>query len=300
VPAKTHAVRELLSLLCFAFIAGLSLESQPAQPTLTPAQAQSLVQRALDTESRAAQDLSHVGHPMRYRLHKTSPRLTTTKEIVETRDGDVARLISINDQPLSQADEQKEQARLQALLDNPALQQHRKQSEGSDLARAMKVLRVLPSAFLYQVAGTVSTPNGTPNGTVAKFTFKPNPKFDPPDTETGVLTAMAGEIWIDPVQERVVRLAGTLQQDKLVYWGLGELDKGGWIEIGQADVGGHQWRIVHLKLKMNIRELFKVKPSDSVQEYTEFAPLPANMTYKDAIQFLRSNSWPPTQNTTAH
>jgi len=223
---------------------------------------------------------------MRYRIHKTSPRLTSTKEIVETRDGDVARLISINDQPLSPADEQKEQARLQALLDNPGLQQHRKQSEGSDTERAMKVLRVLPSAFLYQFAGTVSTPNGT----AIRFTFKPNPQFDPPDTETGVLTAMAGEIWVDPVQERVVRLAGSLQQDKLVYWGLGELDKGGWIEIGQANVGNNQWRIVHLKLKMNIRELLKVKVSDSVQEYTEFAPVPGTLSYKQAIQMLRSET----------
>ena len=69
---------------------------------------------------------------------------------------------------------------------------------------------------------------------------------------------MAGEIWIDPVQERVVRLAGSLQQDKDFGWGiLGELDKGGWVQIDQADVGGHQWRIVHLQLKMNGRVLLE-------------------------------------------
>ncbi len=54
--------------------------------------------RALANELRAAQDTSH---PMRYQLRKTSPRLTTTKEIYETRDGDVARLVAINDKPLS-------------------------------------------------------------------------------------------------------------------------------------------------------------------------------------------------------
>ena len=31
---------------------------------------------------------------MRYRLRKSSPRLTSTKEIVETKDGDVARLVA--------------------------------------------------------------------------------------------------------------------------------------------------------------------------------------------------------------
>lgn len=287
-----------LPLLTLALLTGPVLaasvgSSQAATPAFSPAQAQALIQRALATESQAAQDLSHVGHPMRYKLHKTSPNLTSTKEIVETKDGDVARLLSINDRPLSQEDEQKEQARLQSLLDNPTLQQHRKQSEGSDTARALKVLRVLPTAFLYQYAGTLPTPSGI----VLKFTFKPNPAFDAPDTETGVLTAMAGEIWVDPVQERVVRLAGSLQQDKMLYWGLGELNKGGWIEIGQADVGAHQWRIVHLKLKMNIRELFKIKNSDSVQEFTEFVPVSANLGYQDAIQSLRSNSWPASQGT---
>jgi hypothetical protein len=282
---KLYTVR-CLFLLFFSFsLAGVSLQGQAAQPSLTPAQAQALVQRALATESQSAQDLSHASRPLRYRLRKTSIRLTSTKEIVETRDGDVARLLSINDQPLSPADEQKEQARLQALVDNPGLQQHRKQSEDSDTARALKVLRVLPAAFLYQFAGTGTSATGV----VEKFSFRPNPHFDPPDLETGILTAMAGEIWIDSTQERVVRLAGTLQQDKDFGWGiLGELDKGGSVEIEQADVGDHQWRIVHLKLVMNGRVLFKTKNSDSVQEYSEFVRLPADLSYKQAIEMLRS------------
>jgi hypothetical protein len=282
MPAKLDSVRTIFALLLSLTLAaaahGLSA------PALAPAQAQALVNRALATESRAAQDLSHVNHPMRYRLRKSSPRLTSTKEIVETREGFVARLVAIDDRPLTPADEQKEQARLNALLSDPKLQQHRKQSEDSDTERALKVLRVLPTAFLYQFAGTGTTAAGV----VEKFTFKPNPNFDPPDLETQVLTAMAGEIWIDPVQERVVRLAGSLQQDKNFGWGiLGELDKGGWVEIEQADVGGHQWRIVHLKLVMNGRVLFKTRNSDSVQDYTGFTPLPAGLTYQQAIQMLR-------------
>jgi hypothetical protein len=229
---------------------------------------------------------------MRYRLHKSSPRITSTKEIVETRDGDVARLVAINDQPLSFAAEQQEQARLDALLSNPGIQQHRKRSEENDTERALKVLRVLPTAFLYQFAGTGTASTGAAaSGTVVKFSFKPNPQFNPPDLETGVLTAMAGEIWIDPAQERVVRLAGSLQQDKEFGLGiLGQLNKGGWVEIDQADVGGHQWRIVHLKLVMSGRVLFKAKNSDSVQDYTQFAPVPTGLSYKQAIQMLRGGS----------
>jgi hypothetical protein len=226
---------------------------------------------------------------MRYRLRKSSPRLTTTKEIVETREGDVARLIALGDQPLSNAEEQQEQARLDELMRNPALQQHRKQSEDNDTARALKVLRVLPAAFLYEYTGQGANTQGV---SVAKFSFRPNPQFSPPDIETQVLTAMAGEIWIDPVQERVVRLAGSLQQDKNLALGIAQLNKGGWIEIEQADVGGHQWRIVRLRLKMEMRVLFKAKSSDSVQEFSQFEPLPVGLSYRKAIQMLRSDSEP--------
>ena len=277
-------MRKLLTLILW--LPWTAASTAQTVPILTPAQAQALVGRALATESRTAQ---HYGHdrPMRYRLRKSSPRITTTKEIVETGDGDVARLVAINDQPLNPVDEQKEEARLDALLSDPSLQQHRKQSEENDTERALKVLRVLPTAFLYQFAGT-----GTASmGTVDKFTFRPNPQFNPPDLETGVLTAMAGEIWIDPVQERVVRLAGSLQQDKDFGWGiLGQLDKGGWVEIDQADVGGGEWRIVHLKLVMNGRVLFKTKNSDSVQDYTLFAPVPATLDYRQAIRMLRAGA----------
>ncbi len=283
LPDKLENMRRSLPLLFLIFWTAASV-GQPV-PGLTPAQAQALVERALATESRAAQEFGH-SHPMRYRLHKTSPRMTSTKEIIETRDGDVARLLEISDQRLSPSDEQREQARLDALLSDPRLQQHRKQSEDSDTERALKVLRVLPSAFLYQFAGSGTASSGT----VVKFTFRPNPQFNPPDLETGVLTAMAGEIWIDPVAERVVRLAGSLQQDKEIGLGIAQLDKGGWVEIYQADVGGGQWRIVHLKLKMNGRVLWKTKNSDSVQDYSQFAPVSAGLNYRQAIQMLRADT----------
>jgi hypothetical protein len=283
LPFKLVAVRRLFQLLCLLPWAVVS-HGQPAtasvQP-LSPAQATAMVNRALATELRTAQDPSH---PMRYTLRRTSPRLTTTKDIVETRDGAVARLLSVNDNPLGPVDEQKEQARLDALAANPSLQRHRKQGEDSDLGIVLKLLRMLPNAFLYQYAGTVAGPSGT----AEKFTFKPNPHFSPPDLETQALTAMSGEIWIDPAQERVLRLEGHLQQDTDYGWGiLGRLNKGGWLVIEQADVGGKQWRITHVQMEMTLRILFKTKIFNTVEQLTRYSPVPAGMDYRQAIQMLR-------------
>jgi hypothetical protein len=273
-------MRKILPLFLLFSWAGAAL-GQPGAASLTPTQAQALVARALDAEVRSARDMSH---PMRYRLRKSSPRLTTTKELAETRDGDVARLIASNDQPLSQADEQQEQARLDALLSDPSRQRHRKQSEESDTGIVLKLLRMLPQAFTYEYEGVGQGPAGA----VEKFRFHPNPAFSPPDMETQALTALSGELWIDAAQERVTRLEGHLQQDTNYGWGiLGKLDKGGWIVLEQANVGAGQWRISRFQIKMELRILFKTKSFDSVQEMTQYAPIPANLDYRQAIQMLR-------------
>jgi len=282
--AKLTVVRRLLTLILMLWPAA-AFCGQPAgalPPSLTPAQTQALVERALATELRAAQDPNH---PMRYRLRKSSPRLTSTKEIVETRDGDVARLISLFDKPLSQDDEQKEQARLDGLLSDPNRQQRRKQGEDEDTGIVLKLLRMLPRAFLYQYAGT----GAGPAGKVEKFSFRPNPNFSPPDLETQALTSLTGELWIDAAQERVTRLEGHLRQDTDYGWGiLGRLDKGGWIVLEQTDVGGHQWRIARFQMKMNLRVVFKIKNFDTIEEMTQYEPLPLGLGYRQAIQMLRS------------
>jgi hypothetical protein len=245
-----------------------------------------LVQRALAAELEAAKDPSH---PMRYLLTKTSPRVTTTREIIETRDGAVARLVSVNDQPPSPADVKKDETRLDSLLSDPGKQHHRKQAEEEDMARALKVLRALPSAFKYRYVGMVA--HGP--GSVARFVFTPNPNYEPQDLETQILTAMNGEIWIDPTEGRAVHLEGRLQQDVDFGWGvLGRLYKGGWITIDQADVGGGQWRVVKLQMSMSARVLIRTHSFQTFEVESHFVPVPANLDYQQAIAMLRAGREP--------
>ena len=265
--------------------AGTRASQTPPAQTATPAplsneEAQAMVRRVLHTEMDAAEDASH---PMQYRLHKTSPRLSTTKVIVETKDGDVARLIAINDGPLSAQDEQAEQGRLQTLLNDPNLQRHRQEREQGDTERARKVIRALPDAFLYSYAGIADTPQG-PN---YRLSFQPNPGFNPQDLEAQVLKGMAGELWIDVAQKRVTRLEGKRIHDVDYGWGiLGKLDQGGTLLLEQTDVGNHQWRTTHMALVMNARFLVKTVKLDTTLDLSQFEPVPS-MTYQQAIQMLR-------------
>jgi hypothetical protein len=266
-------------------MAAVALNQNAAAPTAqTTAPTPGLVQAALATELQAARD---TGHPMRYRLRKSSPRLITTKELIETQDGSVAMLVAVDDKPLNAADQEKEQSRLQALLVDPGKQRHRKQAEAEDTARALKVLRSLPTAFLYTDAGPVAA---GPEFTAERFTFVPNPKFNPPDLETQAMTQLTGEIWIDPGHTRVIHLEGHLQQDVDFGWGiLGRLSKGGWIVIEQSEVGDGVWRIVKFQMQMTGRLLVRTRTFDTTEEETNYTPVPAGLAYQQAISMLRES-----------
>jgi hypothetical protein len=259
----------------------------PAALAVSEAPDPGLVNRALANELQAAQDS---GHPMQYRLRKSTPRLTSTKQIIETRDGAVARLLMINDGEPPPAERQKDDARLDALLADPARQRKRKQSEQDDTGRALKALRAIPKAFLFEYIG----PETSGSVTLARYAFRPNPRFSSADLELLVLTAMAGTLTIDVGHERVLRLEGHLQQDVDIGWGiLGRLNKGGWITIEQGDVGGGVWRLTRFQMAMNGRVFFKTRSFDTIEEESQFAPVPVDLTYQQAIRMLRSGASRP-------
>lgn len=239
-------------------------------------------------QSRAAQGTS----PVRFKIHKKDERSVTTKEIVQTRDGSVARLVGINDLPLSPEQEQAERARLQRLMDQPEIQEHRRKREKEDADRANKFVQMMPEAFVYSYAGIAQAPDGP----AIKLRFKPNPSFMPPDQESRVAGGIEGELWIDQAQERMVRFDAHLFQDVDFGWGvLGRLYKGGTIHIENADIGNHNWQLVNMNLNLTGRALMlKMLTFRVTETATDFQLLPKELTYQDAIRLLESNVTPLT------
>lgn len=244
-----------------------------------------LVRRAAHNELAS----SGSAHPYRYKLHKVDDHKDTTKEIVETRDGDVARLIQADGKPLTHEADQAELDRLNNLMAHPELQAHRHKREQEDSNRANEMIRLLPDAFLYHFEGMVPGPNGP----CYRLSFKPNPQFNPPDREAEVYHGMAGELWVDQAQERMVRLDAHLIDDVNFGWGiLGKLYKGGSIQVEQADVGDHHWETTHMKLNLTGKALlFKSLSFQTTEDASDFAPVPAQWGYQQAIKLLQSNEF---------
>lgn len=221
---------------------------------------------------------------VRFRLSKTDSKGSTLKEIVETTDGDVARLVEKNGHPLTPEEEQAELHRLQQLLDNPEIQAHRHKKEQEDSSRGDEMVRMLPDAFLYTYEGMVEGPSGP----CYRFSFKPNPSFNPPDREGEVYHGMVGELWVDQAQLRLARIDAHLVGDVNFGWGvIGKLYKGGSILVEDADVGLHHWETIQMKLNLHGKILLVKNMDFSTTEHsTDFQQVPADTNYKDAIRML--------------
>jgi hypothetical protein len=275
---KEWMVLHLQRAAIAGLLLSLALAGAASAENLTPQEA---IERASHNELTA-----HDVHPYRFTLRKVDDGKITTKEIIETKDGDVARLIAINDKPLPPAMEAKEIQRLQTLLADPSIQEHRRKREQADADRANEMVRLLPTAFVYEFEGIVEGPSGL----CYKLSMKPNPDFDPPDRQAEVLHGMAGEIWIDQKEERMVKLNVHLIADVDFGWGIfGKLYKGGTILVEQKDVGHDHWEQYKLRLNLNGKILmFKSLVIDTKEDESDFAPVPADWTYQDAVRALLS------------
>ena len=225
---------------------------------------------------------------MRFLLFKEDEKGSTSKEVVQTRDGSVARLVAINGKPLTEEQERIEADRLQRLLEQPDLQARRRKREKDDAERAQKIVHVMPDAFLYAYEGMVPGPNGP----AVRLSFKPKPGFDPPDQETRVALGIQGELWIDQAQERMVRLDAHLFEDVDFGWGiLGRLYKGGNIRIENADVGNHNWQLQRMKLDLTGKALMlKTLTFRITENGSGYELVPREMSYKDGIRLLQSKA----------
>lgn len=232
---------------------------------------------------------SNGSHPVRFRLRKQDEDGVTTKEIVQTKDGDIARLIAVNDKPLTPERAKTEQTRLDNLLAHPELQAHRHKKEQEDSNRENEMVRLLPDAFLYTYRGIVNTPEGP----AWRLTFMPNDKFIPPDREAQVYHGMAGELWIDCREKRIVRLDAHLISDVNFGWGvIGRLYKGGTIQVIQKDVGNNHWEAIHMKLDLTGKILMiHTVNFRTTEDTSNFRQVSNSLTYQDAIRMLQSEHY---------
>lgn len=274
----------LLALFCFRAPAAVSQQKTDLRLQLQalhmPALAGELARETIQNELQATEDTERFA----YRARRQTPKGSQTKEYVETNDGIVARLIALNDLPLSPQDQKKESDRLNKLLTDPGMQAKRHKQQEDDAERVRKMLRALPDAFIY----SYDSIERSDSGPIVKLTFVPDPGFSPPARETEIYRGMKGYMLINGSEQRLVEIAATLFQEVNFGWGiLGRLNPGGHFIVKQTKIGPGRWETTEQSLRFTGKILFfKSLNIDEDETESNFHLAPANLTLQQGIEFL--------------
>jgi hypothetical protein len=116
-----------------------------------------------------------------YRLEKEESGKKQVQEILETNNGSLSRLLSIDGRPLTAKQQQKENQRMQTLVSHPDEQRKLHQAGKKKAEQGARLFNILPDVFVFVYAGR--------QGDLVTLTFKPNPTFQPPPLKHGSFTA---------------------------------------------------------------------------------------------------------------
>jgi hypothetical protein len=215
-----------------------------------------------------------------YRSDKEVDGNQETREVVETNSGSLDRLIAISGKPLSDGQQRNEVERLLRLSHNVEEQRKLEQTRRKDAQQCIAFLQMIPDAFLFEDAGE--------SGELIKLTFRPNPSFQPSSREGKVLHEMAGEIWVNATQRRLVSINGQLMNEVKFGGGLlGHLEKGGQFTVKRAEIAPSHWELTEMTVNMRGKALlFKTISVQQKELRTNFEPVSDDLTLSDAAGLL--------------
>jgi hypothetical protein len=207
-----------------------------------------------------------------------------TRQVVETKSGSLDRLITIAGRPLSSGQQRDETERILRLSHNPEEQHKLEQARKKDAEQCDAFFKMVPEAFLFEFAGQ--------SGNVVKLVFKPNPTFQPASREGKVLHEMAGEVWVDAKQQRLVSINGHLVNEVKFAGGLlGHLEKGGQFAVKRTEVAPARWEVTEMAVNMQGKALlFKTISVQQKELHQDFERVPDDLTIADAAAILLKQS----------
>jgi hypothetical protein len=234
--------------------------------------------RAVVANELKAQDGSHTR--WMYRVDREEQGKKKAKEVVQTGQGSLDRLVAVDGQPLNAKQQEGEWERIENLVRKPAEQQRLEQTKKKDAAQCIAFFKMIPDALTFTYAGR--------DGDLIKLGYRPNPSFQPPSREARVFHEMEGEMWVEETQRRLVRIRGQLIADVKFAGGLlGHLEKGGHFKVEQRELLPGQWDLTFMEVDMTGKALFFKTVAVKEKEYRgDYRAVPDGLTLAEAADML--------------
>ncbi|HEX4604148.1 MAG TPA: hypothetical protein VH724_09160 [Candidatus Angelobacter sp.] len=275
------------SVVFSASVALAAAQDHPATPADSlPPLPQDATQYVKETIHRELDsDINDHSH-WRFRIHREDDKGTQDRDVIDTKEGQIARTLFINGQPLTPEVRAADEARMKKLVEDASERAKRTKRAKDDEDKLTQMLKAIPDAFIFKYDGAES-------GQV-RLSFFPNPHYSAPTRELQVFRSLSGKMWIDRAAGRLSRMDGSLFEDVTFGWGLlGRLNKGGTFSVMQKHVGDAHWEIVALDVKMTGHAvIFKSINVKQLQRMTDFRRVKDDLTIAEAYQMLQKDEHP--------
>jgi hypothetical protein len=247
----------------------------------------------IDAAAKEIEIIVHPGSYLRYHERLIDAKGDELRDVIETKDGTVARLIMRDNRPLTAEEDQNERDRLNNLLGHPGDFSKHVKTQAAGKKIAIDLIKLMPDAMIYTYAsGQPQTPKSPDPQVVIDFT--PNPKFNPPSLYSEGLLGLRGRMWIDAKTGEIVRIEGDIFQSINWGWGmLAHIYPGGKVDLEQTDASGPRWNMTQFHEQVTVKALMvKTLKVNAEGEVSCFQALPGPMSYTDAIHQLLSTPLP--------
>lgn len=252
-------------------------------------------QWAIEAAQNEQKVLEYKTEFLRYEMHIVDAKGDMVRDVIESKDGPVARLIQKEGRPLTPEEDAAERERLQAMLDSPAALARHMRNEQSGKKLAAEMISQLPEAMIYSYAPGQPQREDRSADAPAEVVvdFKPNPAWNPPTMAAGALTGFEGRTWIDARTHTMTRLDGTIFRGVNFGWGfVAHIYPGGKVYFEQVRVGEQRWIFSHFVEHATVRAMMvKTIKEDSEIQGSKFTEIAA-MGYQDAIHLLLARPLP--------
>lgn len=248
---------------------------------------------ATETAANEIAIIEHPGSYLRYRQRLIDSKGDEMRDVIETKDGTVARLIMRDNRPLTPEEDQSERERLNSLLTHPSDFSRHVKNQAESKKIAVELIKLMPDAMLYNYApGQPQTPNVAAPEVV--LDFAPNPAFHPPNLYSEAMLGLRGRIWIDAQTKQIVRIEAEVFQSINWGWGmLAHIYPGGKVDLEQMAASGPRWNMTQFHEQVTVKALMvKTMKVHAEGATSDFQALPGPMSYTDAIQQLLATPLP--------
>lgn len=232
---------------------------------------------------------------LRYQVHIVDSKGDKIRDVIESRDGTVARMVMRDGRALTKDEDEGERARLQAMLDSPAAFARHIKSDQTGKKLAADMIEQVPAAMVFSYTAGQPQRAGHPAGDPAEVVvdFTPDPNWKAPTMTAEALTGMRGRAWIDARTHTLTRLEGEIFRGVNLGWGLfARLYPGGSVTFDQIQVGNQRWIFSQFSQHLLVRALMvKTIKQDAEIKGTGYHPVAA-MSYQDAIHQLLATPLP--------